>query len=73
MTTKIALAAFAAALFGMLGSSSPSQAQWGGGCYDHHRHRPCSPPVYRGTQHCYYLPTVANGRVTGVEKVCSWY
>jgi|tagenome__1003787_1003787.scaffolds.fasta_scaffold15417779_1 hypothetical protein len=22
-------------------------------------------------RHCYYLPTVANGRVTGVEKVCS--
>jgi hypothetical protein len=71
MTTKIAAAAFAAALFGMLGSSSPSQAQTG--CYGVHHHRPCAPPVYRGTQHCYYLPTVANGRVTGVEKVCSWY
>ena len=28
-------------------------------------------PYYKPTRHCYYLPTVANGRVTGVALVCN--
>ena len=71
MSIKFGLLALGVFALALPASSTPSHA--GPGCSPYYHHRPCSPPVYHGTQHCYYLPTVANGRVTGVEQVCNWY
>jgi hypothetical protein len=71
MTIRIATFVLALAALALGTVSLPGTSEAAGACVGNVN---CNkPPVYKGTRHCYYLPTVSNGSVTGVQKVCSWY
>jgi hypothetical protein len=72
--TKPAALAFGAPAVFAVASLDAGAAQAEGYCYYQHHRGPCIGAQIgggSGLQKCYWLPTASNGRVTGVQRVCS--